>query len=122
MPVPFHPDRTLYTWIIENIASTVLQAFADQLTEQERWDLGNVLRQNFDRRSASRILPDREPQWLGAFQFPADLQQALGLKAPHQAWVDFHSLGHLVYAQLADQPHVEYLALRRGQTLQQCGG
>lgn len=47
--VPFHPDGTLYTWISEGIVGTAMPAFAEQLRDQERWDLVNFLRQNFDR-------------------------------------------------------------------------
>ena len=47
--VPFHPDGTLYTWITQGITGTAMQSFADQLTDQERWDLVNFLRENFDR-------------------------------------------------------------------------
>lgn len=47
--VPFHPDGTLYTWITEGIVGTAMQGFSAQLSDQERWDLVNFLRENFDR-------------------------------------------------------------------------
>ena len=52
--VPFHPDGTLYAWITQGIAGTAMQAFSDQLTDQERWDLVNFLRDNFDRPLAAQ--------------------------------------------------------------------
>jgi copper transport protein len=47
--VPFHPDGTLYTWITEGIVGTAMLGFGEQLGDQERWDLVNFLRENFDR-------------------------------------------------------------------------
>ncbi len=46
--VPFHPDGTLYTWITQGIVGTAMQGFAVQLSDRERWDLVNFLRENFD--------------------------------------------------------------------------
>ena len=46
--VPFHPDGTLYTWITQGIVGTAMQGFAVQLSDQERWDLVNYMRENFD--------------------------------------------------------------------------
>ena len=47
--VPFHPDGTLYTWITEGIVGTSMLGFGEQLSDQQRWDLVNFLRENFDR-------------------------------------------------------------------------
>ena len=46
--VPFHPDGVLYAWISDGIRGTGMPAWAGQLSEQERWDLVNYLRRNFD--------------------------------------------------------------------------
>ena len=46
--VPFHPDGVLYAWISDGIRGTGMPAWASQLSEQERWDLVNYLRRNFD--------------------------------------------------------------------------
>ena len=46
--VPFHPDGVLYAWISDGIRGTGMPAWADQLSEQDRWDLVNYLRRNFD--------------------------------------------------------------------------
>ena len=61
--VPFHPDGTLYTWVTEGIIGTAMQGFASQLTDQERWDLVNFLRQSFDRPFAA---DDAAPSESGA--------------------------------------------------------
>ena len=63
MHVPFHPDGTLYTWVTEGIIGTAMQGFASQLTDQERWDLVNFLRQSFDRPFAA---DDAAPSESGA--------------------------------------------------------
>ena len=46
--VPFHPDGVLYAWISDGIRGTGMPAWAGQLSEQDRWDLVNYLRRNFD--------------------------------------------------------------------------
>ncbi len=51
--VPFHPDGVLFAWITEGIRGTGMPAWRDQLSEQERWDLVNFLRDRFDPLSAS---------------------------------------------------------------------
>ena len=53
MHVPFHPDGVLFAWITEGIRGTGMPAWRDQLSEQERWDLVNFLRDRFDPLSAS---------------------------------------------------------------------
>ena len=47
--VPFHPDGVLFTWISDGIRGTGMPAWSGELSEQERWDLVNFLRANFDR-------------------------------------------------------------------------
>ena len=47
--VPFHPDGTLFSWITNGIRGTGMPAFMDDLSDNERWDLVNFLRDNFDR-------------------------------------------------------------------------
>ena len=46
--VPFHPDGVLFAWITDGIRGTGMPGWRDQLGEQERWDLVNFLRDNFD--------------------------------------------------------------------------
>ena len=46
--VPFHPDGVLYAWITDGIRGTGMPAWSPQLSDQERWDLVNFLRANFD--------------------------------------------------------------------------
>lgn len=46
--VPFHPDGVLFAWITDGIRGTGMPAWRNQLGEQERWDLVNFLRRNFD--------------------------------------------------------------------------
>ena len=46
--VPFHPDGVLFAWITDGIRGTGMPAWRNQLGEQERWDLVNFLRHNFD--------------------------------------------------------------------------
>lgn len=46
--VPFHPDGVLFAWITDGIRGTGMPAWAPQLSDQERWDLVNFLRANFD--------------------------------------------------------------------------
>ena len=46
--VPFHPDGVLYAWISDGIRGTGMPAWSPQLSDQERWDLVNFLRANFD--------------------------------------------------------------------------
>lgn len=46
--VPFHPDGVLFAWISEGIRGTGMPAWSPQLSDQERWDLVNFLRANFD--------------------------------------------------------------------------
>ena len=46
--VPFHPDGVLYAWISEGIRGTGMPAWSPQLSDQERWDLVNFLRDRFD--------------------------------------------------------------------------
>ncbi len=50
--VPFHPDGVLYAWITDGIRGTGMPAWAPQLSDQERWDLVNFLRANFDEPAA----------------------------------------------------------------------
>ena len=47
--VPFHPDGVLFAWISDGISGTGMPAWSGELREQERWDLVNFLRSNFDR-------------------------------------------------------------------------
>jgi mono/diheme cytochrome c family protein/uncharacterized membrane protein len=47
--VPFHPDGTLFLWITNGIRGTGMPGFVDDLTDEDRWDLVNFLRENFDR-------------------------------------------------------------------------
>jgi len=46
--VPFHPDGVLYAWITDGIRGTGMPGWSPQLSDQERWDLVNFLRANFD--------------------------------------------------------------------------
>ena len=46
--VPFHSDGVLYAWITDGIRGTGMPAWSPQLSDQERWDLVNFLRANFD--------------------------------------------------------------------------
>lgn len=46
--VPFHPDGVLYAWITDGIRGTGMPGWSPQLSDQERWDLVNFLRVNFD--------------------------------------------------------------------------
>ena len=46
--VPFHQDGVLFAWISDGIPGTGMPSFSDGLSEQERWDLVNFLRGNFD--------------------------------------------------------------------------
>ena len=46
--VPFHPDGVLFAWIRDGIRGTGMPAWQEQLSEQERWDLVNYLRDRFD--------------------------------------------------------------------------
>ena len=46
--VPFHPDGVLFAWITDGIRGTGMPAWRNQLSEQQRWDLVNFLRRNFD--------------------------------------------------------------------------
>ena len=46
--VPFHPDGVLFAWITDGIRGTGMPAWSPQLSDQERWDLVNFLRVNFD--------------------------------------------------------------------------
>lgn len=46
--VPFHPDGVLFAWITDGIRGTGMPAWSPQLSDQERWDLVNFLRANFD--------------------------------------------------------------------------
>ena len=46
--VPFHPDGVLFAWITDGIRGTGMPAWRNQLSEQQRWDLVNFLRNNFD--------------------------------------------------------------------------
>ena len=46
--VPFHPDGVLYAWITDGIRGTGMPAWSPQLSDQDRWDLVNFLRANFD--------------------------------------------------------------------------
>jgi mono/diheme cytochrome c family protein len=39
-----HTDRQLFDWISRGIDATAMPAFADQLSEQERWDVINYIR------------------------------------------------------------------------------
>ncbi len=41
--------NTRYTWISQAIGGAAMRAFSDQLTDQERWDLRNFVRDNGDR-------------------------------------------------------------------------
>ena len=54
--VPFHPDGVLYVWISDGIRGTGMPAWRPSLSDQERWDLVNFLRANFD--SAARPAAD----------------------------------------------------------------
>ena len=56
--VPFHPDGVLYAWISDGIRGTGMPAWAGQLSEQERWDLVNYLRRNFDPAALRSSDPD----------------------------------------------------------------
>ena len=47
--VPFHSDGVLFTWISDGIRGTGMPAWSGELSEQDRWDLVNFLRANFDR-------------------------------------------------------------------------
>ncbi len=47
--VPFHPDGTLFSWITNGIRGTGMPAFGNDLSDEDRWDLVNFLRENFDR-------------------------------------------------------------------------
>ena len=47
--VPFHPDGTLFYWITNGIAGTGMPSFDPKLSEKDRWDLVNFLRESFDR-------------------------------------------------------------------------
>ena len=46
--VPFHPDGVLFAWITDGIRGTGMPAWSPQLSDQDRWDLVNFLRVNFD--------------------------------------------------------------------------
>ncbi|MCY3920972.1 MAG: CopD family protein [Chloroflexi bacterium] len=46
--VPFHPDGVLFAWITDGIRGTGMPGWTPQLSDQERWDLVNFLRANFD--------------------------------------------------------------------------
>jgi copper transport protein len=46
--VPFHPDGVLFAWITDGIRGTGMPAWSPQLSDQERWDMVNFLRANFD--------------------------------------------------------------------------
>ena len=46
--VPFHPDGVLYAWISDGIRGTGMPAWSPLLSDQERWDLVNFLRERFD--------------------------------------------------------------------------
>ena len=46
--VPFHADGVLFAWITDGIRGTGMPAWSPQLSDQERWDLVNFLRANFD--------------------------------------------------------------------------
>ncbi len=46
--VPFHADGVLFTWITDGIRGTGMPAWKSTLSEQERWDLVNFLRNSFD--------------------------------------------------------------------------
>ena len=46
--VPFHPDGVLFAWISDGIRGTGMPAWSPQLSDQERWDLVNFLRSEFD--------------------------------------------------------------------------
>ena len=50
--VPFHSDGVLFAWITDGIRGTGMPAWSPQLSDQERWDLVNFLRENFDRSAA----------------------------------------------------------------------
>ena len=47
--VPFHPDGVLFAWISDGIRGTGMPAWKGRLSEQDRWDLVNFLRESFDR-------------------------------------------------------------------------
>ena len=51
--VPYHPDGVLFAWISDGIRGTGMPAWRNQLSEQERWDLVNFLRAQFDPISAA---------------------------------------------------------------------
>ena len=60
--VPYHNDSTIFGWISNGVGSTGMPAFADQLSEQERWDLVNFLRKNFgDELVNQRLLEEATP-------------------------------------------------------------
>lgn len=46
--VPFHPDGVLFAWITDGIRGTGMPGWSPQLSDQDRWDLVNFLRANFD--------------------------------------------------------------------------
>lgn len=46
--VPFHPDGVLFAWISDGIPGTGMPAWKGRLSEQDRWDLVNFLRESFD--------------------------------------------------------------------------
>ena len=52
--VPFHPDGVLFAWITDGIRGTGMPAWSPQLSDQDRWDLVNFLRANFDVSAAQR--------------------------------------------------------------------
>ena len=55
--VPFHPDGVLYAWITDGIRGTGMPAWSPTLSDQERWDLVNFLRDRFDLATAPSSNP-----------------------------------------------------------------
>lgn len=55
--VPLHPDADLENWIAHGFPGSAMPAFADKLTESERWDLVNYLRSLAKPAASNRSTP-----------------------------------------------------------------
>jgi len=53
-----HGEGTLFWWVSHGIAGTPMPAFADQLSESQRWDLLNFLRAQADAEHANAMTAD----------------------------------------------------------------
>jgi copper transport protein len=59
--VGLHADGVLWGWITDGIPRTAMPAWKDKLTDQQRWDLVNFLRTDFQTNASAPPSPADEP-------------------------------------------------------------